>query len=100
MQLPRVRFTVRRLMIAVAVAAILLSVTQSAREQGLEPWSYIRDVLARVSTHPHSRFAELLPDRWGNQRSRSRPAEKHRKWSPRERPQGAEKPEVRPGRTG
>jgi transposase len=46
-------------------AAILLSVTQSARELGLEPWSYLRDVLARVSTHPHSRIAELLPDRWG-----------------------------------
>jgi transposase len=45
-------------------AAILLSVTQSAKELGLEPWSYLRDVLSRVSTHPHSRIAELLPDRW------------------------------------
>jgi transposase len=40
-------------------------VTQSAKELGLEPWSYLRDVLSRVSTHPHSRIAELLPDCWG-----------------------------------
>ncbi|HVH78512.1 MAG TPA: IS66 family transposase, partial [Stellaceae bacterium] len=45
-------------------AAILLSVTQSARASGLEPWSYLRDVLDRVSTHPSSRLSELLPDLW------------------------------------
>jgi transposase len=45
-------------------AAILLSVTQSARAFGLEPWSYLRDVLDRVSTHPSSRLSELLPDQW------------------------------------
>ncbi len=47
-------------------AAILLSVTESAKAQGLEPWSYIRDVLSRVSTHPASRLEELLPDRWAS----------------------------------
>ena len=45
-------------------AAILLSVTQSAQGLGVEPWSYLRDVLERVSTHPASRLAELLPDQW------------------------------------
>lgn len=45
-------------------AAILLSVTQSAKAFGLEPWSYLRDVLNRVSTHPASRVSELLPDQW------------------------------------
>jgi hypothetical protein len=45
-------------------AAILLSVTQSARAFGLEPWSYLRDLLGRVSTHPARRIAELLPDQW------------------------------------
>ena len=45
-------------------AAILLSVAESAKTQGLEPWCDIRDVLSRVSTHPASRLEELLPDRW------------------------------------
>jgi transposase len=45
-------------------AAILLSVTHSAKACGVEPWSYVRDVLDRVSTHPMSRLAELLPDQW------------------------------------
>ncbi|WP_152053212.1 transposase domain-containing protein [Tautonia marina] len=45
-------------------AAILLSVTQRARAFGLEPWSYLRDLLGRVSTHPASWIAELLPDQW------------------------------------
>jgi transposase len=45
-------------------AAILLSVTQSARAFGLEPWSYLRDLLGRVGTHPARRIAELLPDQW------------------------------------
>ncbi len=45
-------------------AATLLSVTQSAIAFGLEPWAYVRDLLNRVSTHPASRLAELLPDQW------------------------------------
>lgn len=45
-------------------AAILLSVTQSAKAVGVEPWSYARDVLDRISTQPMSRLAELLPDQW------------------------------------
>jgi transposase len=45
-------------------AAILLSVTQTAKGCGVEPWAYLRDVLRRVSSHPASRVSELLPDRW------------------------------------
>jgi hypothetical protein len=30
----------------------------------IEPFAYLRDVLDRVSTHPSSRIAELLPDAW------------------------------------
>jgi hypothetical protein len=30
---------------------------------GNEPFAYLRDVLARVSTHPASRIDDLLPDR-------------------------------------
>ena len=46
------------------VAATLLSLVESCRRCGVEPFAYIRDLLARVSTHPASRIAELLPDVW------------------------------------
>jgi len=36
---------------------------------GEEPFAYLRDVLERVSTHPASRIAELLPDVWKASRS-------------------------------
>jgi transposase len=42
-----------------------MSLVQSCHALGVEPWAYLRDVLDRISTHPHSRIAELLPDRWG-----------------------------------
>jgi transposase len=31
---------------------------------GVVPFAYLRDLSERVSTHPNSRLAELLPDRW------------------------------------
>jgi transposase len=45
-------------------AAIVLSLVQSARLNGLDPWAYLRDVLGRLATHPNSRIEELLPHRW------------------------------------
>ena len=45
-------------------AAILMTVLQSCKHFKFEPFAYLRDVLDRVSTHPHSRIAELLPDAW------------------------------------
>ena len=45
-------------------AAVLMSLVESCRRCGVEPFAYIRDVLMRVSTHPASRIAELLPDVW------------------------------------
>ena len=41
-----------------------MSLVESCRRCGVEPFAYIRDVLVRVSTHPASRIAELLPDVW------------------------------------
>jgi hypothetical protein len=43
-------------------AAVLLNVVQSCTELRAAPFAYRRDVLDRVSTHPASRIAELLPD--------------------------------------
>jgi IS66 C-terminal element len=44
-------------------AATLLSLVQSCKNLGNEPFTYLRDVLERVSTHPASRLDDLLPDR-------------------------------------
>ena len=44
-------------------AATLLSLVQSCKALGNEPFAYLRDVLDRVSTHPASRVDDLLPDR-------------------------------------
>jgi hypothetical protein len=41
-----------------------MSLIHSAKLSGLEPYAYIRDVLERVPTAPHSRIGDLLPHRW------------------------------------
>ena len=43
--------------------ATLLSLVQSCKILGNEPFAYLREVLDRVSTHPARRVADLLPDR-------------------------------------
>ncbi len=45
-------------------AAVLMSLCTTCKELGIDPFAYLRDVLSRVSTHPHRRIEELLPDRW------------------------------------
>jgi hypothetical protein len=45
-------------------AAMVMSLVQSARLSGHNPWEYLRDVLARLPTHLNSRLEELLPHRW------------------------------------
>jgi transposase len=45
-------------------AAAVMSLIQSARLNGHDPYRYLRDVLERLPTHPASRIAELLPHRW------------------------------------
>lgn len=49
-------------------AAILYSLVATCQRHGVEPWSYMADVLERVSTHPASRIEELFPDRWNQAR--------------------------------
>lgn len=41
-----------------------MSLVQSARLQGHDPWAYITDVLTRLPTHLNSRIDELLPHNW------------------------------------
>jgi transposase len=45
-------------------AAVLYSVIESAKANGVEPLAYLTDLFARIATHPASRLAELLPDQW------------------------------------
>jgi transposase len=43
---------------------VLFSLASTCRSLGVDPFAYLRDVLGLVCTHPSSRVAELLPDRW------------------------------------
>ena len=45
-------------------AAAVMSLLQSARLNGIDPYAYIKDVLTRLPTHPAARIEELLPHRW------------------------------------
>ena len=45
-------------------AAAVMSLLHSARLNGHEPYAYLKDVLERLPTQPHSRIQELLPHRW------------------------------------
>jgi transposase len=45
-------------------AAIVMSLVQSAKLNGHDPWAYLKDVLERLPTHLNSRIEELLPHRW------------------------------------
>lgn len=45
-------------------AAIVMTLVQSARLNGLDPWAYLRDVLERLPMLPNRLLEELLPHRW------------------------------------
>ena len=45
-------------------AAAVMSLIQSAKLNGHDPYRYLKDVLERLPTHPASRIGELLPHGW------------------------------------
>lgn len=45
-------------------AAVVMSLLQSARLNGHEPWAYMKDILSRLPTQLNSRIEELLPHKW------------------------------------
>ena len=45
-------------------AAVVMSLLQSAKLNGHDPWAYLKDVLTRLPTQLNSRIEELLPHRW------------------------------------
>ncbi len=44
-------------------AAVIMSLIQSAKLNGHDPYRYLADVLERLPTQPASRLKELLPHR-------------------------------------
>ncbi len=45
-------------------AAAVMSLIQSAKLNGHDPYAYLKDVLDRLPTHTNSRIDELLPHNW------------------------------------
>ena len=45
-------------------AAVLASLVASAKQHGLDPFVYLRDVLTRIAATPVSQLDQFLPDRW------------------------------------
>ena len=45
-------------------AAAIMSLIQSARLNGHDPYTYLKDVLMRLPTQKNSQITELLPRRW------------------------------------
>ena len=45
-------------------AAIIYSLIQTCKRHGVDPFAYLRDVLARIADHPMNRIQELAPLAW------------------------------------
>jgi len=45
-------------------AAAIMSLIQSAKLNGHDPYAYLKDIFTRLPTHPASRVTELLPHNW------------------------------------
>ena len=45
-------------------AAAIMSLIQSAKLNGHDPYAYLKDVLTKLPTHKNSQIAQLLPHRW------------------------------------
>ncbi len=45
-------------------AATALSLIETCKLNGIDPYAYFKDVLARIGGHRKDRLAELLPFNW------------------------------------
>jgi hypothetical protein len=55
-------------------AATLYSLIETAKLNGIDPEAYLRDLLARIATHPAKRLDELLPWNWPAQHQQAQAA--------------------------
>jgi transposase len=46
------------------LAAIIYSLVATAKQHHVEPFTYLKDVLARIADHPFHKLDELLPPKW------------------------------------
>jgi hypothetical protein len=44
--------------------ALVYSMAATAKLNGVEPFAWLRDVLARIADHPYKQLAKLLPQNW------------------------------------
>ena len=52
-------------------AALFYTLTRTATLNGIEPEAYLRDVIARIGSHPVNRLHEMLPWNWHRRRKAS-----------------------------
>ena len=45
-------------------AVVVMSLLQSAKLNGYQPWAYLKDVLSRLPAQLNNRIEELLPHKW------------------------------------
>ena len=48
----------------VAITMKMTSLIATCKGLRIDPFAYLRDTFRRISSHPASRLAELLPDQW------------------------------------
>ena len=53
--------------------AVLSTLIASCKRLRVEPFTYLRDLFTRISSHSHNRLDELLPDRWQAAQSATQP---------------------------
>jgi hypothetical protein len=56
-------------------AAAIMSLIQSVRMNGYDPYTYLKDVLTRLPTHRASKLHDLLPHVWSAQAKKLLPLE-------------------------
>ena len=55
-------------------AAVVYSLIETCKLNGIDPEAYLRDVLTRIAEHPINRIAELLPWHWADRASQAKAA--------------------------
>lgn len=55
-------------------AAVLYTIIESAKMNGLDPEAYLADLIGRIADHPINRIAELLPWSWRSAESQAQAA--------------------------
>jgi hypothetical protein len=55
-------------------AAVVYSLIETCKLNGIDPEAYLRDVLTRIAEHPINRIAELLPWHWTDRASQAKAA--------------------------